>query len=136
MPFSGRLFGEDVLAGQDRRARGVVANLRRHAQRHRLDLGRGRQKRLDALEIGNAVHLPMPAGSGDELVVAVFCQGRQMLIPGDLADADNGDVDGLRFGHRQLSSSLSSNGPPARKRSIAGSKGEGSMAFAISQSSE
>ncbi len=133
---AGWLFHEDMLAGKDRCARRVMPELRRHAKRYGLNFRRGRQQRFDVRVVRDAIHLSVWAGRCDKLVVLVPGKCRQMLVAGDLADTDNGYVDGACNSHRQLSSSLSSNGPPARKLSSTGSKGEGSMALARNHSSE
>ena len=42
--------------------------------------------------------LAVPAGGGDEPIVLVLRQGRQMLVADDLADADDAYLDGLGHG--------------------------------------
>ena len=66
-----RLLQEHMLAGLQRRARGAVAVLRRHAQRHRVELRDGGEHFLDGLEARDAVDAGVAAGGGDELVVGV-----------------------------------------------------------------
>ena len=85
-----RLFHEDVLAGLDGRARRLVAELRRHAQRHGVDADVGGEHFLDRREIGDAVDGGVAAGRGDQIEVAIAGDGRQVLVANDLADADNG----------------------------------------------
>ena len=80
-----------MLAGFQRSARGAVAVLRRHAQRHRIELRDGGEHFLDGLKAGDAVDAGVAAGGGDELVVGVPGQRGQMLVADDLADADDAD---------------------------------------------
>ena len=88
-----RLFHEHMLAGQKRGARGVVPELRRHAQRYRVEVRHGAEHRFYAGEIGNAVHLAVPACRRRKAVIRVLCQRRQMLVAHDLADADDAECD-------------------------------------------
>ncbi len=78
----------------ERRPRGVVAELRRHAERYGLELRHRVEHRLDIREIRDAVDLAVPAGGGDEAVVAVLRQGRQVLVANDLSHADDAELDG------------------------------------------
>ena len=91
---AGRLFQEHMLAGLERRASRLVADLRRHAERHGVEIACRREHRLDRREIRDAVHRGVAAGGGDELVVGVFGERRQMLVADDLADADDAKPDG------------------------------------------
>ena len=51
-------------------------------------------KLVDAVDAGVA------AGGGDEAVVGILRQGRQVLVADDLADADDAELDGvLLAGH-------------------------------------
>ncbi|MCY1243047.1 hypothetical protein D9M72_560500 [compost metagenome] len=81
-----------MLAGVECCAGGVVAILRRHAERYRVDRWDGFQHRFDRLEIIDAIDGAVAAGRGNQPVVAVFGNGRQVLVTNDLADADKRDL--------------------------------------------
>jgi hypothetical protein len=90
---AGRLFQHHVLAGRQGQVGQGVARLGRGAQRHRVDrhvagqqLGQGREVR-DAVEVGVA------ADDGDQFEAVVGGDGGQVLVAGDLAQADEGEAD-------------------------------------------
>ncbi len=76
--------------------RRLVAVLRRHAERNRLDRRHGVDHGLYRLEIVDAVHRSVAACGCDQAVVRVLRKRRQMLVAHDLADANDGNVD---WGH-------------------------------------
>ena len=88
-----RFFEEDMFARRQRLLGGLVAVLRRHAERDGIDGRNGRQHLVDRLEIVDAVDDAVAAGGGDQLVIAVLGDGRKMLIAHDLADADDCEID-------------------------------------------
>jgi hypothetical protein len=97
---AGRLFQKDMLFCFECRPRGVVAELRRHAERYGLEFRHGVEHRLDIRKIRDAVHLAVPAGGGGEQVVAVLGQGRQVLVANNLSHADDAELDGTAIqGH-------------------------------------
>ena len=89
-----RLFHQHVKAGVQRIAGDVEARLRRHAERHRIELQSGGEKFGRGLE---AWHLPVGAARGDDggqFEVAVLGNDRQVLVLGDLAETDDGELEG------------------------------------------
>lgn len=100
---SGRFFQENMFFRFQRCPRGVIAELRRHAERYGLELRHGVEHRLDGWEIRDVVHLAVPAGGGDEAVGLVLRQGRQMLVADDLSYPDDAELDGVVVpGHGRL----------------------------------
>ena len=73
------------------------ARLRRHAERHggRRAVG---EEAVDVGEVRHAVEALVARHRGDELEVGVGLDRRDVLVAGDLADADQGDGD--RAGHQ------------------------------------
>src|SRR5690606_22228526 len=53
-----------------------------------------RQHVLDGAEVVDALHPPVAAGGRDQPVTGIAGHGREMLVAHDLADADDGEVDG------------------------------------------
>jgi hypothetical protein len=78
-----------VLARRQRDLRGLIAILRRHAQRHGLDFRHGRQHRFDRREAGQTSHRVVTAGRCHQLIVGICRNGGQVLVVDDLADADD-----------------------------------------------
>ena len=71
-----------------------MADLRRLAERHGVDLDTGRKHLLDIREICDAVDRCVATGGGGEEVVRVPGQGGKVLVADDLADADDAEPDG------------------------------------------
>lgn len=90
---AGWLFQEDVLAGDERLISGLVAVLRRHAERNGIDRRLGVEHRLDRRIAVDAFDSAMAAGRGDELEIGILGDGGEMLVADDLADADDGEID-------------------------------------------
>ncbi len=82
-----------MLAARQRQARRVVVKLRRRADRHRVEIGFRVQHVTQRRIIGDAVHLCVAAGTGAQAECRVRAQHRDMLIPRDLADSDDPDID-------------------------------------------
>ena len=91
---AGRLLEQHVLAGKQGLPREVVPDLRRGANRHRVDLRMGRQHGVDGRIGGRSLQLAVGTGGGGDLEVRIGPQHRGVLVLDDLADADDGDPDG------------------------------------------
>ncbi len=87
---AGRLLQEHVLAPRQRQARGLEVDLGRAADGHRIDLDRTVQQGGEGGEIGDPVDLGVAAGAGDQLEVRARGQAGNVLVAGDLANADDG----------------------------------------------
>ena len=83
-----------MLAGLQRRMGRRIAVLRRHAERNGVDGRHGLEHGFDRLEIVDTVHDAVSARGGDQLVIGIGGKGGQMLVADDLADTDDGDIDG------------------------------------------
>ena len=94
-----RLFEEDVLAGGECRMGCFVAVLRRHAQRNGIDVRHGFQHRADGRIARDALHRAVTARGGRQFVAAVGGDGGEVLVADDLADADDGELDGGHDGN-------------------------------------
>lgn len=90
---AGRLFQEDVLAGDERLIGCLVAVLRRHAERNGIDRGLGVEHRLDRRIALDAFDCAVAACRGDEREIRVLGDGGKVLVADDLADADDGEND-------------------------------------------
>jgi hypothetical protein len=88
------LFQEDVLACFECRTRRLVAKLRRHAERYRVEGRAGIQHLFEGRKVRDAVNRGVTAGDSSESKVGVCSNGRQMLIADYLADADDANSDG------------------------------------------
>lgn len=88
------LFKENMLAGIQRRVSCLVTILRRHAQRNRIDCRLRLQHGLDGAIGRNTVHGAVAAGGADQFEIRIACDGGEMLVANDFADADNGKLGG------------------------------------------
>jgi len=89
-----RLFEEDVLAGIQRRVSRLVTILRRHAQRHGIDIRHSLQHGLDCAIGRDAVHGAVTACGADQFKIRIACNGGKMLVANDFSDADDGKLGG------------------------------------------
>src|SRR5690606_6778164 len=90
-----RLFEKHVLAGFEQPQRDFGADCRRSADRGGIERDIAVEQRVERGEMRKAV---APLGEridgGDEREGGVACEGRQVLIAGDLAEANQGDTNG------------------------------------------
>jgi len=88
-----RFLQENVPTPFQRVAGEFVTHLRRRAQRHCLNLGDRVQQCRQVAEARHPVELVMRAGNGNELECIARPKGRNVLVTGDLAEADDCDFD-------------------------------------------
>ncbi len=109
-----RFFQENVPARFQRIAGQFITYLGRRAQRHRFNFGDRVQQCRQVAEARHPVELVMRAGNGNQLECIARLEGRNMLVPGDLAQADDGDFD---FSHESTGWRRPRGGvPPAEPR--------------------
>ena len=111
----GRLFQEHALAGEQRLAGDLVADLRRRADRHRVEVreasaARGSPGRCTSRPHGESPRWLDTARSSKS---GIGLDDRQMLILRDLAEAD--DADAVQ-GHGRASSILDARAKAVRRR--------------------
>ncbi len=94
-----RLLQHHMFAGEKGRACLLEPTLRRRAQRDRIHLHVGCEQRVDVRKTVDIVQLGVAAGHGNEIDPVRGFDCLQMLVPGDLAETDNGETNG---GHRRL----------------------------------
>ncbi len=97
-----------MLAGRQRRFGLRAAHLRRGAERHRVDVGPIRQHFVERGEMRDAVERRVAAGDRRQLDPLRRRDGGDVLVAGDLAEADDGEADGSHAQRPQLSTSGSS----------------------------
>ena len=81
-----------MLAGGKRHCRLRVANLRRGAQRHRIDRRTVAQQFIERRRMRHAGKRGIAAGDGNQLHAVSRSDRRHMLVACDLAKADDGDA--------------------------------------------
>ncbi len=90
-----RGFFEHHVAARVQRGTGAgVADLRRRAEADRVDVRPGRQQRLERVEILDPVYAARAADRGGQLERVRRGEGRDVLVAGDLADADERELSG------------------------------------------
>ena len=86
-----------MLAGFERGARGLVADLRRlQSETASISTSEASISSM-VLKLRDAVDRRVAARRGDESVVLVLGERRKMLVADDLADADDAEPDGRFF---------------------------------------
>ena len=83
-----------MLAGPQCRSRLQMTHLRRRTQRHGIDIRRGRQQLVERREMRDAGDRGIAAGDGGEFDPFGAGDCGDMLVPGDLAETDDGEANG------------------------------------------
>ena len=86
-----------MLAGAQRGQGGLEVRLGRRADGDRVELLHLGQQGLDVGEVRHAIDVRIATGAGHELEAGVGSERRNVLIAGDLADADQGQLQGHAY---------------------------------------